>query len=164
MLTLQQYQQIKNSDRIIMSDEEKIVFKDKSNAQNDLHKPNGLWYAAGTEWIDWVRNEMPHWEQPHFFKLKIDPSKVLIIDTAEKLQEFENTYKKEPEKSPWDTTDTFWESRAMIKWHLVAQKYSGIEIIPYQPGMRNHAWYNGWGVDSGCIWKRDGILGVKRIV
>jgi hypothetical protein len=164
MITLDQYRQIKNSDRIIMSEDEKIIFRDKSNDQRSNIKPSGLWYAAGTEWIDWVRDEMPHWEQPHFFKLEINPSKVLIIDTSKKLQEFENIYKKESEKNPWDTTDTFWESSAMIKWSLVSQEYSGIEIIPYQGSMRNHVWYNGWDVASGCIWKRDGIVSVKRIV
>jgi len=45
--------------------------------------------------------------------------------------------------------------RSNINWSAVADRYSGIEISPYQWEARDGSetsWYYGWDVASGCIW------------
>jgi hypothetical protein len=72
-----------SNSRIIMSPEEKITYK-SNDTQCLGYKPKGLWYGLGASWVDWVRNEMPHWETEHVFKIDIDESKMNIIINYEK--------------------------------------------------------------------------------
>ena len=63
---------ISSTDKIHMSHEDKIRFKNISpQDQPDLWKPKGLWYSMGTEWIDWVSVEMPDWEDEYIYKIKL---------------------------------------------------------------------------------------------
>lgn len=119
------------------------------------HKPKGLWYAIGTEWIDWVKNEMPHWEGDYLYKIEVNPSKILFIKNKEELLSFSSRYSVINQDS---------DLMGAIDWKSVAEKYSGIEISPYQFNLKyNITWYYTWDVASGCIWKQDGIKNIKRI-
>lgn len=118
-------------------------------------KPNGLWYAIGSEWIDWVRGEMPHWEGENAFVVDIDESKILKIDTFEKLLAFDKEYGLKVMKGLKLTG---------INWSEVAKRYGGIEIAPYiYKGRFEINWYYGWDVASGCIWGDGVIKSITRI-
>ena len=126
-----------------------------SQSEEPHFKPKGLWYAIGTEWIDWVRDEMPHWEGNIIYKIEVNPSKMLFITNKNELASFSDTYKIINNES---------NVIRYIDWKRVAEKYSGIEIAPYQSVARyDITWYYTWDVASGCIWKKDGIISIKRI-
>lgn len=147
------YEYVKNhpNERFIMSEEDLINFKDQSEQDID-HKPNGLWYAIGSEWIDWVRSEMPEWEYDNVFSLELNDSQIKKISTFEELMDFNEQYKKN------------YHGFAMIDWRKVSKDYSGIEIAPYiWKARRKLNWYYTWDVASGCIWNRNGIKSIKKI-
>jgi len=121
---------------------------DVSSQPSSSPKPTGFWYSCEHEWHDWVRLEMPNWEGDNYYDVQIDYSNVLVIDTYEKLLDFDAQYKNK---------------EFGINWQLVAQEYSGIEICPYQYKVRYKLmWYYGWDIASGCIWKRDAIKAIKK--
>lgn len=140
---------INPNDRIVMTTNDNIVFQNKEQVPVSRHKPNGLWYAIGTEWIDWVKTEMPSWEYDHLFKIDINPSKMLMITTENELNNFAKQY----------AGDEYG-----ISWKDVSQHYSGIEISPYQWKCRlTIDWYYTWDIASGCIWNRDAIASITKI-
>jgi hypothetical protein len=58
------------------------------------------------------------------------------------------------------------------QWTKVAEKYSGIEIPVYSElGFRNlkdenrtkYHWLYTWDINSGCIWKPDGVVRLKEM-
>jgi hypothetical protein len=139
------------NDKFIMSPEDLINFQDKTDQEVD-HKPNGLWYAIGSSWIDWVRSEMPEWETDNVFTIEVNESKIKRISTYEEIMEFNNQYKRN------------YHGFIMIDWRRVSKDYSGIEINPLiRKAARQLNWYYTWDVPSGCIWNRDGIVSIKKI-
>jgi hypothetical protein len=138
--------------RFIMSHEDEINFRDMSDKQDVDHKPEGLWYAIGDEWIDWVRTEMPEWEYDNVFVLEINEDRVKKLSSYEDIEEFTKQYGRKD------------FGFMMIDWKKVAEKYSGIEIAPYDYEARmKFNWYYTWDVASGCIWNKEGIKSVKRV-
>lgn len=150
---------IKPDDRIIMAQKEilPLRFPVKQEAFYNPYKPKGLWYAVGTEWIDWVESKMPNWAGDKFYKIEIT-DKVLKIDTEEKLIAFNRRYVEGNEEVPERR-----RREGAPNWPLLAMHYSGIEISPYQYEFRfNYMWYYGWDVASGCIWNKSGIKNIER--
>ena len=132
-----------------------INLKESNYNQAQTMKPKGLWYDVDLSWLDWCKSEMPDWTYKNHFKLDIDESKILIIDTKEKLIEFDKEYSKKIDETL---------SIHYIDWELVATKYSGIEISPYRYDCRMSLfWYYSWDVESGCIWNFDCIKSVSKI-
>lgn len=137
--------------RFIMSKEDIINFRNEPNQKVD-HKPRGLWYAIGSSWIDWVRNEMPEWETDNVFSIEIDESKIKKITNSQEIMEFTKQYKVD------------YHGFIIIDWRKVAQDYSGIEISPYiSKARRGLNWYYTWDVASGCIWNQDAITSIKKV-
>lgn len=131
---------------------------EKNYTQNTTDKPSGLWYGIGTAWIDWVESEMPGWRGSYFYKL-ITSGNVLKLTTVDAILDFTKKYQK---ISPNKFLDSY-----NIQWDLVANKFDGIEISPYQWKLRldnRTNWYYGWDVASGCIWNSDAILSVEEII
>lgn len=119
-------------------DGDKLIYKPEQQPDKPMAKPFGLWYSIGTEWIDWVRMEMPQWERDHAFVLDIDDSKLLKINTYEDLKLFNEEY----------GVDNYY-----VDWKKVSENYGGIEITPYIYEARYEMlWYYPWDVASGCIW------------
>lgn len=138
--------------------ESKLVMTNKDSIdvyvkeQEHGFKPKGIWYGIGTSWIDWVRTEMPEWEDEHVFKLDVNESEMLMIHTLEDLYSFTNKYGG---------------SDRLINWNLVANEYGGIEISPYMWRARMDRrtwWYYPWDVASGCIWNKETITNIEKIV
>ena len=108
-------------------------------------KPIGFWYSFGTEWIEWVKSEMPEWMGNNLYEVKIQNKNILKINSSYHLVEFDNEFKV---KNP--INDIYCD---FIDWKRVYEKYDGIEITPYNWDFRlKYMWYYSWDVASGCIW------------
>jgi hypothetical protein len=128
---------------------DKIIYSPVDQPNKPMAKPFGLWYSIGTEWIDWVRMEMPQWERDHAFLLDIDDSRLLKINTYHDLKLFNEEY----------GIDTYY-----VDWKRVSEKYGGIEIAPYIYEARHEMlWYYPWDVASGCIWGSNMVKNSKLI-
>jgi hypothetical protein len=122
---------------------------------SNTFKPIGLWYAIDGAWIEWCKNEMPHWIKKHEITLEIDMSRVLIIKTVKDLNEFIKKY-----------TIFISENINGIYWRRVATDYDGIEIQNYRKLKWSEdciklfcpIWFSGWDVSGGCIWN---LLAIK---
>ena len=112
-------------------------------------KPNGLWYQIGGKWnrlcnINNKEAEIYGYKKHDIFKIKkyniildIDFTNIAIIDTNEKIREFDEKFRG----------DTVYS----VKWSEVAKIYKGIEF----PRLRHISWFkwmDSWDIDSGCIW------------
>ena len=127
----------------------KINYSPIEQPNKPMFKPFGLWYAIGTEWISWVKDNMPEWERDHAFVLDVDESRLLKINTYHDLQSFNEEY----------GVDSHY-----IDWVKVSEKYGGIEIAPYIYQARlDMLWYYGWDVASGCVWGANMVKGSKLI-
>lgn len=148
------------TDRIIMAKKDilptKFPVSQHLGGFGPIGKPKGLWYAIGTEWIDWVEIEMPHWMGNKFYKIEIT-NKVLKIDDARKFLEFVKEF-----SAPLGYL--IGPKDAMIDWLKVSEQYAGIEISPYQYKFSfEYMWYRGWDVASGCVWDKSGIRAIERM-
>jgi len=115
-------------------------------------KSKGFWFSKNTEWIDWCENYGCCYskDSSHMYKLKIDFSNVLIIDTLEKLISFESKY------------CDYYSVCKNINWNRVASDYSGIYFDNYHEIKSNLfaqrkidltlSWYYGLDVNSGCVF------------
>lgn len=122
-------------------------------------KPNGFWYGIDNSWIDWCESEMPEWVTPHKYKLEIDMSKVLVVDTIEKMHDMN--------KHVVNTEEYFYRHNYDIDWpYFEKQGYKGIEIPRYMRELRMNKdffWYYSWDVASGCIWDTSIIKSITKI-
>ena len=127
--------------------------------QRTASKPTGFWYGIDNAWIDWCESEMPEWVTPHRYKLDIDMSKVLVVDTIEKMRDMN--------KHVVNTDEYFHKFNYDIDWTYFDKKgYKGIEIPRYMYELRmNHDffWYYSWDVASGCIWDTSIIKSITKI-
>lgn len=129
--------------RIVLTNKNKIENTQVRQTPRDPNynpKPKGMWYALANEWAEFIKTQSPEWasDYTNVFLLDIDFSKILRINTPEKLIEFDRKY-----------------ARSMfVDWGAVQQDgYSGVEIIPYQYEYRHKLqWYYSWDLASGCIW------------
>jgi hypothetical protein len=164
---------IKPTDRIIMAKRSlnKLNFPVRQRpGQYALSpKPAGLWYAVGSEWIDWCQSEMPEWVGDKYYRIEVT-DKVLKVDTLEKLRKFEENFGEVEAPYKFDTTIDHpmvinsQRRETMINWERVARQYAGIEIAPYRREfIQQYSWYSPWDVASGCIWDKSGIKSLKRI-
>ena len=159
---------VKVKEKLIFSHEKEIIPKNRTQTNCGTNwKPKGLWYSFGNDWIDWVKYNMPEWEEnyPYTHKIEIDRSKILVLGEDISYLEFEEKY--------GDYTycyDSYsWDERKVprgIKWlkvmlDLRKQDKHGIEIdCPFGP---IGSWLRTWDVPSGCIWGKRAIKSIKRI-
>lgn len=128
------------------------VFSQKEK-RTGLFKPDGVWYACGFDWLDWVLSEMPQWAHPYIYNLKIDKSDFKIIRTPGELVKFAKKY------VIGDVSTSM-----KVNWSRLAENYTGIEICPYQPSLRHEfMFYYGWDIASGCVWDTHTIKAVDEI-
>lgn len=132
-------------------------WRDKLVAQS---KPHGLWYGIGASWLDWCGSEMPQWVGGYLYRVSLDPDKLLRLTTTSELHDFTDEYGSSQYRGLRDNIDT-------IDWPAVAEKYSGIEIAPYQWSLRmenKFFWYYGWDVASGVVWDPyDAMVMVEKV-
>ncbi len=127
-------------------------------------KPSGLWYSVegnGDGWSHWTAAEQ--WRETSEqvgHVVDLDLSRVLVLGESSALLGFEKEYGR-----PHSTADRgSWEYIYRIDWTLVATRYAGIEIAPYQWQHRHDAmWYYGWDCASGCVWDVDAIRSFEPV-
>ena len=128
--------------------------------QKERHfKPRGLWYGIGSEWIDWVRSEMPQWEKNynHIYEIFLNEPRILRLNSEDAVLKFSEDYRPRTTKN---------RGYGLINWQNVALDYSGIELNPYFWDLRYNnrtLWYSAWDIPSGCVWKSDAIIDIKEI-
>lgn len=122
--------------------------------QKDGPKPSGLWWAVGSEWIDWCGRES-YGCGKNTFRLVVDDSQLLIIGRDMSLKQFDQKY---------GNGHLLGLGRYSIDWARVAQQYAGIEIPVYAWDRRlDFMWYYGWDVASGCLWGYSALMSAEAI-
>lgn len=124
-------------------------------------KPRGLWVSVegDRDWREWCEAEQfCNVSEQHCYEVKLRPdSNVLRLKDHFDMIRF---------------TDGFGDSAGLfvgrwgIHWNLVAEKYAGIIIAPYQWSLRlsPHAdWYYTWDCASGCIWNAGAIESIELV-
>ncbi len=149
-------------------------------------KPAGLWFAQDNAWIEFARRESitsamhdddmlddpaskgsKPWDiRPYHHNLELDMSKILVLDSAEKIYAFN-------EEFTYSGTDRQGQMKAMlgqgIDWAKVAQKHDGIfipekalaEMPPLEEMPMELLWVASYDVGSGCVWNKDAIKECK---
>jgi len=144
--------------RAHFTNSENLIIQEQERKQN-WFKPLGFWYEIDNSWEQWVSNEMPDWltqRYPYKFRIEIDLTNILVIDTPEKFIKFHEEF------SGREKPDDYYRQ---IDWPLVSQVYDGIEITRYFHQFRmerEYNWYYPWDVASGCIWRNYKCITVKE--
>ncbi len=119
------------------------------------HKPQGFWYACGTEWLDLVTRE--DWKShhgDHFYNVILKPgANILRLSSPKDIDKFDAKYATH-------------DHPRGIDWSEVAEKYDGIEICPHQDDRKfstTGGWYQTWDVASGVFWNADVVEGIEEI-
>lgn len=153
----------------------------KVEQQKVGHKPKGLWYACGDEWVRWTKQERPEWweEYRYAYEVDVNPKEMLVIRTVKQLDAFNKKYGEREVYDPDargradDDLAGLREGRGRlapdifewIDWTRVTREYGGIEICPFQDLRRTMwTWYHDWDVASGCVWSSAAIRGITEVV
>ncbi len=134
-----------------------------------LGKPSGLWVSDEDNdpegsWSTWCRNE--HWgdiDEKHRHTIEVDVRRVLRITTSAELMNFNRKYSRDMKIGHASNRSPNYR-RTVISWTLVAERYDGIIISPYQWRHRmdhDMSWYYGWDCASGCIWNASAMEVVR---
>ena len=146
------------------------------------YKPAGFWYGFGASWTKWVVEDMPHLKESYtkVWNLQINTSKLAVMDSMEKIEDFTRKYGKRLPGMP-AYGDSFsnrinWKSAATgektygrgddtMTVENAFTPYSGIEFNPYPVGKARNKfmWYSGIDVASGCVWDLSAITGHKLV-
>lgn len=119
-------------------------------------KPRGLWVSVDgpDDWPSWCASEQfRDTDSQNRFRVTLaDDANILVIATAAELDAFDAEY--------GDAVNGL----ELIEWTLVAARWQGIIIAPYQWARRNgKLWYYGWDCASGCIWDASAIASVEPV-
>ncbi len=145
------------NDKIHISKVDDLKFKNVPINEQQIHfKPKGLWYALGTEWVDFVESAMFTREEvsdmlKHTYDIKTNDSKILTIGMENEYL-FLEKYGVENDSDAMD-----------VDWKSVASDWSGVEIL-INPRELNERWlWSTWDIPSGCIWDISGIKSITHI-
>ncbi len=124
---------------------------DQSHDPGTGLKPDGIWYACGTNWLDFLETSMggPSKDEYQVWALKLDMSKVKALTTSKEISRFSWKYR--------NLDEYFKNSKIkIVDWSKVSKDFAGIECCPYPVDDFHTAieniWYAGIDVPSGCIW------------
>ena len=138
---------------------------ERLKSYEDLFKPIGLWISLGSEWKEFCDEEgfsTCNMNKLKTYEVEIKMDKIRVIDTYEKLEEFEEEYKIYMDDI----------KRYLIDWVKVGQKYNGILFNNYyeikskimrSDKFNKYLWYYAIDVNSGCIWNPESIKSFKKI-
>ena len=113
--------------------------------QHTFFKPKGLWFSdndSEENWALWCQDNEFDGNWKHEYKLTFSAAaKLLYIVNKKQLEYFHEKYSTR---------------RYEMNWQLIAAKYDGIIITPYQWDYRwVYLWYSAWDIASACIWNTD---------
>jgi hypothetical protein len=143
---------LREDQKVTLTKEPITAFKNMKRGQQIFFKPSGLWYGCGDAWIDWLKFEMPDWlsDGAYLYEIKLGPG-MLFLRTIEEILAFNKKFGVSGPAGRYERP----ESKTDVDWRRVADRWSGIEICPYQYNLRMSPfaqWYYTWDVASGCIW------------
>lgn len=132
-----------------------LMLEKPHNPGQDL-KPEGIWYACGTEWLDFLETAIggPSEEEYQVWALKIDMTKVKSLNNPKEISNFSWKYRN---------IEQYIKNHRIkiVDWNRVAQDFAGVECCPYPVGdfqfEIENIWYAGIDVPSGCIWDPSAI-------
>ena len=137
------------------------AFKNEKQGGVPKWKPDGLWFACGKSWIDWVSHEVPerYRQYKYLYELHVDKTHIKTIKTVLQLKAFNKKY----------GLGSFYS--AVVDWErLQKEGYRGVAIcpllirkIPYDVVDRELNWYSTWDAASGCVWDRAALQGATLI-
>jgi len=112
-------------------------------------KPEGLWYACGVEWIDYLQTDGPGWEHGArtLISLDLDLPKMAALSTDDDIEQFTQRYGT----TDWSGKKGAW----FIDWPEVSKNFGGIEICPFPFVLSRdprYRWLYSWSIASGCVW------------
>ncbi len=122
----------------------KTDLKNLSNVSRVSRKPRGVWFACGTEWMEWVVTTGMLSAEPidwirwgisrnnwYLYHFEIDMSRILQIETPSQFEEFQRQYGEYITYEPHPLLTNSMSSYHAIRWHEVEANYAGIQICPY---------------------------------
>lgn len=121
-------------------------------------KPNGLWWAFGTDWHDYASNKKPrgaYVNGPGYAVEILAGAKILTLGSVQDIDDFTIKYgRPHAYARPGAPADR------CIDWASVAQNYDGIEISALLRDQRDRLeWLDiDWSVASGCAWRPDSCV------
>lgn len=134
------------------------AFDGYDNSRQHIFKPNGLWLSDESDfgWSEWCSGNN-FLIGANKFKVEVDLSKILHLRSIAEIKNFAYIY---------NTNDNpFVDGRQEIRWSVVAAEYSGVLITPYQWALRMELfWYYPWDCASGCVWNKDAIVNIERVL
>ena len=136
--------------------------QDRTYEQGSTMKPNGLWYAKGNSWMEFVRTELAEMAEDakYVYAIGFDMDKVLSIKSGRQAERVTYMFK--------DYKLSQRANVSIVDWDRITKiGKAGVEFIPYDRGYFSAdytmVWYSGIDVPSGCIWDTS-ILTTKQIV
>ncbi|MBN1568028.1 MAG: hypothetical protein JXA73_09290 [Acidobacteria bacterium] len=152
---------------------EPVRLRRMSYLQSGHPKPNGLWFDVDEDWRRWceaMQFRLENLRYRHTVTI-LDTSRILYLRTAREIDVFTRRYGRDlsggirllQSAKELDAfarrygRNLFSEIRSQfssyIMWGEVAEKHSGIIIVPYTHSRRDtYLWYYGWNCAGGCIW------------
>ena len=105
----------------------------------------------------------PRWMRPYRFKVTVDETKLICLDTLEKVKKFSKQYRVdtyERDMSPSEFHD-------YLNWPQISELCSGVLFSPYRTiyeewGRASPIWYYCVDWASAAIWKEDAIVKIER--
>jgi len=138
-----------------------------AQAKSHNGKPMGTWISVPGEddWPAWCRSEgFALAKLGYRHTLQLDMRRVLLIDTLDKLDAFNDSLEPRPDLPSLPARFGYRERPVILFpwWAPMVERYAGIVIAPYQWERRyDYHWYYGWDCASGCIWDPSVLLRVK---
>lgn len=116
-----------------------------------IGKPDGFWFAAGSEWVDWTESEMPQWKGDNLYDVEVNEDECIVIEDEIDMREFHAKYRTR-------------DGSEMIDWQKVSKDAKGVIFKRYFPEFRRrYKWYYTWDIASGCVWDASAIKQVEQI-
>ena len=132
--------------------------------QTRKDKPEGFWFTYETnKWEDFMYNQTTR--KLYKYKLTIDSSNFLILDTIEKLNEFNEEYESDSLFN--EIYGAIWTGP---NWKKVKRDYDGVEFPNYEELKKDidmlddkNRWLTFIDVNSGCVWNSKAIKNIEEI-
>lgn len=140
--------------------------------QSPRDKPEGLWFTYDkNRWEEFFYSD--NTENYFTYEITIDTSKLIKLDSIEKIDSFNEKYGSEGSifKQNYETIqeayNLIWTSP---NWMDVKRDYDGIEFPNFEElsnyidfdNVKNH-WLTFIDVNSGCVWNSKSIINFKRV-
>lgn len=133
----------------------------------ERHKPLGLWFAGGDEWVKYViDNDFNTTKYRYLYEVVVDKNKMIHINDLKDLYEFSQKYGVRDDYVlgiEWNRVVTSTKKCGLLiqpNLKSILTNYKGFDDLAYFKDME---WYLTWDVSSGVVWNKKGIKSFKLI-